>query len=205
MRTIVPLIILVFLLSSCSKFSYNYVRKLTPFDAIIVPGVPFDGKEWDDVMKLRVYWSYILYERGYTKHIIYSGSAVYTPYYEAVIMKMYGEKLGIPTEIIHTDTIAEHSTENVWYSHKLADSLGFKKIALATDPFQNLMVKKFIRDRGLNVWSIPVIFSELDSFMRLPSPQIDHTKAQVTDFKSLEERESKWQRMKGTLGLKIEE
>ncbi|NPA67471.1 MAG: YdcF family protein, partial [Chlorobi bacterium] len=115
--------------------------KYAPYDAIIVPGVPFDGKEWSDIMKMRVYWSYLLYKRGVAEHIIYSGGAVYSPYYESEIMKLYAIKLGIPDSVIFTDTVAEHSTENLWYSFKLAKQKGFKKLALATDPVQNFMTR----------------------------------------------------------------
>ncbi len=50
------------------------------FDAIIVPGIPFQNGQWDSVMKARVLWSWVLYKNGYTKNIIYSGGAVYSPY-----------------------------------------------------------------------------------------------------------------------------
>jgi len=189
--------------TSCSKFLNRMSLKYAPYDAIIVPGVPFNGTEWEDIMKMRVYWSYLLYNRGVTKHIIYSGADVYTSYYESKIMRLYAIKLGIPDSIIYTDTIAQHSTENVWYSYKLAKQNGFQRIALATDPFQNLMVSKFKRDHELYIRSMPIIFSEVDTFMRIPSPTIDPSSAYSPDFISIEERESKWKQFKGTLGLEI--
>ncbi len=198
--------LLIFIsLSSCSKFAYKLSSKHAPYDAIIVPGVPFNGNEWNDVMKMRVYWSYLLYQRGITKNIIYSGAAVYSPYYEAVIMKLYAEKLGIPGSIIYTDTLAEHSTENLWYSYKLAGKQGFKKIALATDPFQNFMMRKFKLDNDLNIRVLPIIFKEVDTFMNLKSPVIDPSKAFKKNFISIEKRESKLKQFMGTLGLNIEQ
>ena len=205
MKRISIIFLIILSLGSCSKYAYKLASKHGPYDTIIVPGVPFNGEEWEDVMKMRVYWSYLLYKRGITKHVIYSGSAVYTPYYEAEIMKLYAVKLGIPEHAIYTDTIAEHSTENVWYSYKLAGKKGFIKIALATDPFQNFVVRKFKRDHDLNIRAIPIIFQEVDTFMSLESPKIDPTSAFVKDFKSIEERESKWKQFKGTLGLNIKE
>ena len=198
-------ILLIFIgLSACSKYAYKLSSKHAPYDAIIVPGVPFDGNEWNDVMKMRVYWSYLLYQRGITKNIIYSGAAVYSPYYEAVIMKLYAEKLGIPENIIYTDTLAEHSTENLWYSYKLAKEEGFKKIALATDPFQNFMMRKFKLDNDLNIRVLPIIFKEVDTFMNLKSPVIDSSPAFKKNFISIEKRESKLKQLMGTLGLNIE-
>ncbi len=205
MKKISIVFLVILSLSSCSKYAYKLAAKHGPYDAIIVPGVPFNGKEWEDVMKMRVYWSYLLFQRGVANNIIYSGSAVYTPYYEAEIMKLYAVKLGIPEYAIYTDTIAEHSTENVWYSYKLAEKKGFIKVALATDPFQNFVVRKFKRDHDLNIRAIPIIFQEVDTFMSLESPKIDPSSAFVKDFKSIEERESKWKQFKGTLGLNIKE
>jgi len=201
---IVGIVIIMLFSASCSKVEYNHAIKRAPYDAIIVPGVPYHGEEWNDVMKMRVYWSYLLYRRGAAKHIIYSGSAVYTKYYEAEIMKLYAVKLGIPGDIIFTDTVAEHSTENLWYSYILAKEKGFKKIALATDPFQNLMVKQFKNRHDLSIRHLPVNFAEVDSFMRLPSPKIDPSNAIDHKFKSIEERESKWKQFMGTLGLNID-
>jgi len=171
---------------------------------IIVPGVPFNGKEWSNIMKMRVYWSYLLYKRGVTEHIIYSGGAVYSPYYESVIMKLYAQSLGIPEDVIFTDTLAEHSTENLWYSCKLAEQKGFEKMALATDPFQNFMTLKFKFDNGLNIRALPIIFEQVDTFMGLKSPVINPSSAYKKYFISIEERESKWKQFKGTLGLNIE-
>jgi len=96
MKRIITILLTIALLSSCSKLAYKQAIKNAPYDAIIVTGTPFYGEQWDDVMKMRVYWSLILYKKGITKNIIYSGSAVYTPYIEAEIMKKYAIKLGIP-------------------------------------------------------------------------------------------------------------
>ncbi|NOZ35248.1 MAG: YdcF family protein [Chlorobi bacterium] len=203
MKKVIVILLFISILLSCSKQVYKSAVKTAPFDAVIVPGVPFDGKEWNDVMKMRVYWSYLLWKRDITKHIIYSGSAVYTPYFEAKIMKLYAVKLGIPDSIIFTDTLAEHSTENLWYSYKLAKKYGFEKIALATDPFQNFMMRKFKIDNSLNIRALPIIFDELDTFMTLKSPVIDPVSAYAENFKSIEKRESKWKQFRGTLGLNI--
>lgn len=70
------------------------------------------------------------------KNIIYSGGAVYSPYKESVIMGLFGQKLGIPSKNTFYDTLARHSTENVYYSYLLAKEIGFKSIALGADPFQ---------------------------------------------------------------------
>ena len=122
-----------FELTSCS-YSKHKTQELFSeakhqiYDVIIVPGVPFENNNWSDAMKNRVYWSKYLYDHGIAKNIIYTGSAVYSPYYEAEIMALYGEALGIQKHNIFTETKAEHSTENVYYSYKKAKKIGFKKV-----------------------------------------------------------------------------
>ena len=104
---------------------YEIALATEPYDVIIVPGFPFHGKQWDDVMRMRVVWSAFLYEKGIAKNVIYSGSAVYSPFIEAKIMALYGEALGIDSLSIFTEHNAEHSTENVYYSYHMAKKLGF--------------------------------------------------------------------------------
>ncbi len=179
-------------------------EKLKPFDAIIVPGVPFKNGNWDSVMKARVIWSYILYRDGYTKNVIYSGASVYSPYYEAKIMGLYAEQLGIPREHIFCETTARHSTENVYYSYLLAHKLGFKSIALATDPFQSSLLKSFTRKHFLTtIFHLPFVSDTLSRYNHL-NPEIDPTPAFSTDYISITAKESLWKRIKGTLGKDID-
>jgi uncharacterized SAM-binding protein YcdF (DUF218 family) len=180
--------------------------KQNPYEVIIVPGVPFGDSTWSWIMKGRVYWSKYLYESGITKNIIYSGSAVYTPFIEADIMALYAEKLGIPQANIFMERLAEHSTENVYYSYRLAKKQGFQRIALATDQFQSKMLKRFIkkvvsRDVGI----IPFVTDTLAAMQpQMVDPEIDYQKAFVKDFTPLPEKETRWQRFRGTRGLDID-
>ncbi|MDY6801138.1 MAG: YdcF family protein [Bacteroidota bacterium] len=182
------------------------ITKEATYDVIIVPGVPYNDDFWTDVLLGRIYWSHYLYKNGITKNIIYSGSAVYTPYIESEIMAMYGEQLGIPDSDIFTETKAEHSVENVYYSYNLARKLGFKKIALATDPFQSRMVKRPLKRMNVNIDFIPFSVKMLDTLNMeaLKNITIDSKNAYVPDFISLEERKNFFQRLKGTLGRNID-
>ena len=136
------------LLSGCFIFAPSPQKtnreslKKAPYDAIIVPGVPFDGKHWSEAMKMRVQWSNYLYKKGIAKNIIYSGSAVYTEYEEAKIMALYGEALGIPKEHIFTDP--GHPTQNGYiesFNGKLRDE------CLNQNLFKNLYeAKEIIED-----------------------------------------------------------
>ncbi len=177
-----------------------------PYDIVIVPGVPFEDTAWSRTMKGRIYWSKYLYDKGITRNIMYSGSAVYTPYVEGEIMALYASALGIPEENIFSETLAEHSTENVYYSYKKARKLGFERIALATDQFQAKMLKRFTKkivspDAGI----IPIVADTLEALQPLMvDPEIDYQKAFVNNFTPLPERENFRERFRGTRGLDID-
>jgi uncharacterized SAM-binding protein YcdF (DUF218 family) len=182
--------------------AFDQARSKMPFDVVVVPGVPFDTA-WSDVMRARVLWSYHLYKNGLTKNVIYTGSAVYTPYIEARIMALYAIELGIPAEHVFTEEKAEHSTENIFYSYYLAKDLGFKRIALTTDPFQDAMLKSFVKQKKLDVTHVPANFDTVSAHYTGLSVHIDPTWAKVDDFIPLPDRESFWKRLKGTIGKNL--
>jgi uncharacterized SAM-binding protein YcdF (DUF218 family) len=199
------------ILTSCaysSKASRQLLKESLnrQYDMIVVPGVPLEDGKWSATMKDRVFWSKYLYEKGIAKNVMYSGSAVYSPYREAEIMALYGEKLGIPKENIYTEIKAEHSTENIYYSYKKAKKLGYSKIALASDPFQTKMLRRFTRKIvSQEVAFIPIVYDTIQSMKAIiPDPTIDYEKAYVNDFKSLTKRKTFPERFRGTRGLAID-
>jgi len=198
-------------LSSCA-FSSRTARQYLidsmdkEYQVIVVPGVPFEKGEWSQIMKARVYWSKYLYDKGIAQNIMYSGSAVYSPYYESEIMAMYAEAIGIPSDHIYIETLAEHSTENIYYSYQKALQLGFDTVALASDPFQTKMLRKFIRTKvDPSVGLLPIVFDTLKTMEPyMTDPVIDYQSAFKENFISLVERESFRERFRGTMGLSID-
>jgi hypothetical protein len=198
-------------LFSCS-FSERASKKLytaasqKQYDIIVVPGVPFENGKWDRTMKGRIYWSKFLFDKGIAKNIMYSGSSVYSPYYEGIIMALYAEAIGIPKENIFSETKAEHSTENIYYSFKKAKQLGFKTVALASDPFQSKSLRGFV-DKKLSpdIDIIPFVADTLKAMQAtMTDPVIDSQQAFNKDFKSIKEREGFWKRLRGTRGKNID-
>jgi uncharacterized SAM-binding protein YcdF (DUF218 family) len=173
---------------------------------IAVPGVPFYETGWDSIMKGRVYWSKWLFDKGIAKNIMYSGSSVYTPYYEGEIMALYAIAIGIPKEHVFTETKAEHSVENLYYCWLKSKKLGFNSIALATDPFQSKQLKRFARVRiGEDVGIIPFVIDTLRSLHPImTNPVIDYQQAFNKNFVSITKRESLWKRLRGTFGKNID-
>ena len=172
---------ILLMLNACSfsaKTTERYFKKASSqsYDMIAVPGVPFNGAGWDSTMKARVYWSKYLYDKGIAKNIMYSGSSVYSPYYEGEIMALYAVAIGIPKENVFTETKAEHSTENLYYVYLKSKKLGFTDIALATDPFQAKQLKRFARVKiNKNVGLIPIVFDTLKAIQPfMINPKIDY-------------------------------
>ncbi len=197
------------LLTHCSfshyaKVSYAEAKKERPFDVIIVPGIPYEIENTTSIMAMRVFWAKHLYDSGYAKNIIFSGSAVYSPYVEGIAMKIIADSLGIPPEHTFSETSAEHSTENVYYSWKMAKTMGYNNIALATDPFQSGMLQSFIRKYCPGVKSVPVVYDIL-KLEGKTLPAISLKTAYVRDFVSITKREGFWQRLRGTMGRRIRE
>lgn len=203
---------MISLLISCRGMFFNLHKcytdnlRLAPYDAVIVPGVPFENGNWSYIMKGRVLWSVYLYRNGFTKNIIYSGSAVYSPYTEAKIMALYAEKLGVKPENIFLEPRAEHSTENVYYGALVARKQGFQKVALATDRFQSRTLADFLpkvrRKTHMDIKSLPMQ-DELMATISHDDPVIEYNLAHVDSFVSIVERESKLKRFWGTMGKNI--
>jgi uncharacterized SAM-binding protein YcdF (DUF218 family) len=204
MRKLLALIVILLFALSCASPLRSYQKALpgAPYDVIIVPGIPYQDNDWNsNVMRSRVVWSCFLYSRGIARHIIYSGSAVYSPYVEGKIMALHALALGIPEDAVFSETKAEHSTENLVYSYRMAKQMGFEKIAVATDPFQSASLKTYAWDCHLHVTFIPVIADSLAAFPVDPDLHVDPTPAVVRDFIPLPKRENFIRRALGTMGL----
>lgn len=200
--------ICVVTLSYCSfkKFaenSYADAKRHKPYDVIVVPGVPFEKKEISSVMKMRILWAKHLYDSGYTNNIIFSGSAVYNPFVEALAMKQIADSLGIPGEHLFAEVKAEHSTENTYYGWKMAKELGFKKIALASDPFQSALLRRFTKKYCPGMKIIALVPGTVN--METKIPPVDTLSFFRKDFVSIKERESFWQRFRGTRGKRVKD
>ena len=121
-------------------------------------------------------------------------------------MAMYAIAIGIPKEHVFTETKAEHSVENLYYSWLKSKKLGFNSIALATDPYQSKQLRRFAKIRiGKDVGIIPFVIDTLRSLHPIMiNPVIDYKQAYNKDFIPLTTRQSYWKRLMGTLGRNID-
>ena len=202
---------IAFIFNSC-YFNHHQTQKLFDkaktkvFDIVVVPGLPLENGHWSKIMKGRIYWSKYLYDQGIVKNIMFSGSSVYSPYYEGEIMAMYAIALGVPKEHVFSETHAEHSTENIYYSYKKSKKLGFKTIALASDPFQTKTLKRFTKKKvSADVVLIPMVVDTIKLLEpEMKEPFIEYQKAFNKDFISIRQRQSYIKRLRGTMGKNID-
>jgi hypothetical protein len=194
-------------LSFSSRQCKNFLKQNShrSFEILIVPGIPYNGRKWDMIMKGRIYWAKYLFDKGIAKNIIFSGAAVHSQWVESQIMALYAEAIGIPSAHIFTEEKAEHSTENIVFSYKLALQMGFSSMALASDPFQSKLLRKYIHKCvSDNLTLLPIVYGILRKMNSIMTdPQIDADKALASEFKPLKEREAFCQRFKGTRGKNI--
>jgi hypothetical protein len=194
---------LAFSSRTCKQFLEN--ARSNPYDLIIVPGLQLVNGRWDPIMKARINWAKYVLSNGIAKNVMFSGAAVHTPYYEARIMALYAKAVGIPEENIFEELLAEHSTENVFYSYKYARKLGFCRIALASDPFQTKMLRKFVQKKiDPDIGLLPIVFDILRKMKdEMPDPEIEQEQAFANDFVAIRERMGFRRRFKGTRGFDI--
>jgi hypothetical protein len=195
---------------SCSYIKYwpgHTIKKAKKeiYDVVIIPGYPYDGKKWNDVIKFRLLWAVYLYENELVKNFIFSGAAVHTPYNEGYIMALYAHKMGIPKENIFIEPSARHSAENVYFSIQIAKNMGFSRIAIATDPVQGFLLTYYTqRIRNDKIDFINIIPRYIREHKFADEPKIDKWLAFEDDFVALTEKENYWKRKKASLGLDID-
>jgi uncharacterized SAM-binding protein YcdF (DUF218 family) len=183
---------------------FNEACLKKPYDVIIVPGFPHDSGKINMILSERIKWAYYLYKNGYAKNIIFSGSAVHTPYVEAKVMRLLALQIGIKDEHIFTETKAEHTTENLYYSCVMAEQLGFKSIGFATEPAQASFMKPFKRKFHLTLDFIPVVTDSLYA-VKIQLNPIDESVAFVPNFIALKQREGTLKSLRGTRGHKVKQ
>lgn len=212
LRIVLLGIIASLMASSCAdqKFARKYYEKAKqaePYDVIIVTGIPYnDSSNTGMIFTARVLWAKYLYDHGIAKNIIFSGSSVSTPYYEGKAMKIVADSLGVPAAHTFSEIRAEHSTENVWYSMKMAQKMGFKRIALAADPFQIKMLRGFLKKRCGDMAYIPIVYDSVivdRNKWQKQMPKVDFSGAYNPQFVKLSDREGFFERFSGTRGKHI--
>jgi uncharacterized SAM-binding protein YcdF (DUF218 family) len=185
--------------------TYNQYAAAAPYDVIIVPGLPYDTTQRNTLLKVRMFWAQSLYNKGLAKNIIFSGAAVHSPWVEGKVMKMLADSMGLPEAHTFFEEKAEHGNENIYYSCKLAQQLGFTKIAVATDQYQDFFLSRYIHNKMPNVARLPVSVDSFPVYNKRALPHINPHWAYVTAFKPLNERVGRLDRIRSSLNEEVGE
>ena len=84
--------------------------------------------------------------------------------------------------------------------------MGFKAIALASDPFQTKSLKRYARKKvHAEIGLIPMVMDIMATIEpQMIDPVIDYQQAFKTDFLRIEKRENFWKRLRGTMGKNVD-
>ncbi len=168
----------------------TYQNSLTnaPYDVVIIPGSPYDNPEPNQMFTSRMLWALQLYKQGTVKHIIFSGSAVHTPYTEGTIMKAISDSMGIPSSVSSVETQALHTDENIYYGFAMAKKAGYKTIAVATDPFQNFFVSRHLKNEYSSIALLPMPIDTFRKYRDAELLKINAASLKIKNFVPLRER-----------------
>lgn len=206
---VIVLLLSISMLSACKTYYppvvYHQIKKEIPYDAIIVPGYPFDSESGNYLMKIRVLWAKHLFEEGLCENIIFTGGSVYSPYYESEVMKLYALELGLPENRLFTEKQAEHTTENLVYSYLMADSLGFEKVGFATDVYQTTFLAAHLNKLNMkHVDLLPISYSKIKPASSIEVASVPYQLAENPDFVSILESQSVQERKNRSKGKMAE-
>ena len=90
----------------------------------------------------------------------------------------------------------------------MAKEKGFKKIALATDVFQTMMVSGFVKKNLKDVKFLPIVYNRIFAskkiYDQLPIINVGEAHISEENIVPLNQRESFFKRLAGTFGKNIE-
>lgn len=161
-----------------------------PMDVVVVPGCPslpdgrLSGCQWD-----RAIWAAHLWDEGLTEHFITSGSAVYGRHIESEGLKAGMVALGVPAEVIYTDTQALHTDENVSYSMRIADELGFERVGAASQRGQAAGMVSMMRGWGQPAAMFPMKRDVVMARVGRGIPEVRTEPVPESEWMPLDERE----------------
>lgn len=127
------------LLSNYVTFRAVFARpektwKRESYDCAVVCGCPAgEGGVPSRVMKTRVEKAVELWREGKAEKLIFSGAAVKNSYVEAEVMKAYAQTLGVPDDVMITETEAVSTYHNMKLVKPLMEKNGLKNCIVVTN------------------------------------------------------------------------
>jgi len=143
------LLVLAMFMGCAHRQAMPLAQDEPPLDLVLVPGCPTDPSgtispcQW-----FRAMWATMLYENGVSSYFVTAGGAAYTPHLEAISIKAAMVVLGVPEEIIYTETQSLHTDENVAFSLVMMDELSLSSFGIASQGFHARMGCRLARSWG---------------------------------------------------------
>jgi hypothetical protein len=162
-----------------------------PFPVAIVPGCPSmkDGAlsacQWR-----RAVWATELYESGAVARFVTSGGAVYNRYVEAHAIRAGMASLGVPLDVIDTETQALHTDENLAYSMVIIRAQGLGQVAVASDGAQVTIACAMLRMWGTDCLPLPMNDDWIGQRMAESFPLVRTTPVKESTWLDLGDREA---------------
>jgi len=124
---------LIVLLVSQLGASCKSNLKIKKYDIILVLGIPADeGCKPEQVMRDRISKGIELYNLGFAKKIVFTGSSVRNDCFEADVMAAYAISKGIPATSIIKENKAKNTFENAYFSVAKMKELNYTSAAIVT-------------------------------------------------------------------------
>lgn len=188
------------LVVGCAPSKYLVVEPpAEPFDAVIIPGCPSEEDGSLSFCQLgRAGHAALLWQHGWTRSFIVSGSDVHTPYVEADAIAQAMTLLGVPPERIILERDALHSDENVYYSMLIADKLDLPRLAIATNEPIGTWMCDLMTSWGHACAAIDMDIAAMKRFMPQYDAELHALRAtRVTQWEPLAAREARIARATG--------
>jgi vancomycin permeability regulator SanA len=178
------------LLSGCAGPFQQQGAPAQPFDVVIVLGCPNqDDGRLSRCQQSRVLGALQIWQAGWTRNFIVSGSAVHSPYFEAEGLAAGMAAVGIPADHIYIEDQALHTDENMYYSMRIAHALGFGRIAALSNGLHAAWGCKMMADWEVDCKGFSVMPSEIGP-LHARHPELDEVRSlRVRDWVTLGEKE----------------
>lgn len=169
-----------------------------PLDVVLVPGCPSnaDGTlskcQWE-----RAAWAAHLWETESTQAFITSGNAVYNRYIEAEALKAGIVALGVPEEVVYTETQALHSDENAGFAIEMMDDLDMDSLGVATHVGHTGAITSMTRGWGHKARNLRLRSKVVRDRLNEPLPEVRTEPVPEEEWLPLKERERELARRKG--------
>lgn len=150
-------------------YVYNQVRYLAAHDdshiaeAIVVLGAAQYNGRPSKVLRARLDHAYDLYQRGFSKHIITTGSYGPDPNFsEAQVATQYLTDKGVDPVDIMTEQSSLTTHDSVRTASLLIKSRAWKTVLVVSDGFHLYRVRKMFEDEGLIAYTSPAPASPIE-------------------------------------------